>query len=148
MRNTMLRPVPVFVASLMICGSAIAASPGPDRSSLSYEENVLINTACASTRAKGDAAYYSCVSKQVAALQAHPAPDRSSLTPAQNKAIEERCQYLRRTGVAQYYDCVSQVMAAPTVAAEEGSTGEIGPNYTEVFTRGAVGDAAQKPQVT
>jgi S1-C subfamily serine protease len=145
---TMLRSTSVFLASLMICGSAFAASPGPDRSNLSYEENVLINTACASMRPRGDGAYYACVGKQMAALQAHPAPDRSSLTPAQNKTIEERCQYLRRTGVAQYYDCVSQVMAAPTAAAEEGSTGEIGPNYTEVFTHGAVGDTAQKPPVT
>ena len=143
----MLRPASVFVASLMICGSAMAAAPGPDRSSLSYEENVLINTACASVRARGDAAYYACVTKQVTALQAHPAPDRSGLTPAQNKAIEERCSYLRRTGVAQYYDCVSQAMAG-VPAADEGSTAEIVPNYTELFTHGTMGDTAQKPQAT
>ena len=144
----MLRPSTAFIASLMICGSAIAAAPGPDRSNLSYEENVLINTACASVRARGDATYYACVSKQVAALQAHPAPDRSGLTAAQNKTIEERCSYLRRTGVAQYYDCVSKAMAGSASAGEEGSPGEIVPNYAELFTHGNMADTAQKPQAT
>lgn len=144
----MLRPASIFVASVMICGSALAAAPGPDRSNLSYEENVLINTACASIRARGDSAYYACVSKQVAALQARPSPDRSALTPAQNKTIEERCQYLKRSGVAQYYDCVTEAMAGPAPAPEEGSGGEITPNYAEVFTRGSVGDKAENPQAT
>ncbi|HLJ20954.1 MAG TPA: serine protease [Stellaceae bacterium] len=144
----MLRTASILVASLMTVGSALAASPGPDRSSLSYEENVLINTACASVRARGDAVYYACVSKQVAALQSHPAPDRSTLTAAQNKSIEERCQYLKRSGVAQYYDCVTQAMAGPAPAAAEGSGGEITPNYTEVFTHGTVGDNTEKPQPT
>ena len=39
----------------------LGRSAGPDRSSLSYEENVLINTACASVRARGDVTYYDCV---------------------------------------------------------------------------------------
>ncbi len=144
----MLRPASVFVASLLICGSAMAASPGPDRSGLSYEENVLINTACASVRPRGDAAYYACVSKQVAALQAHPAPDRSGLTPQQNKAIEERCQYLRRAGVAQYYECVSQAMETPVQSAEEDPGNGLAPNYVEVFTHGTVGTDQQKPEAT
>jgi hypothetical protein len=110
---TMLRPTSILLVSLMITGTALAAAPGPDRSNLSYEENVLINTACASVRARGDAAYYGCVTKQVAAVQAHPAPDRSSLTFAQNKAIDDRCQYLRRVGVEQYYNCISQAMTGP-----------------------------------
>ena len=131
----MLRSASVFVASLMICGSALAAAPGPDRSSLSYEENVLINTACASVRARGDAAYYACVSKQVAALQAHPAPDRSGLTQLQNKAIDDRCQYLRRTGVAQYYECVSKAMAGSAPTDEDPGNG-LSTNYAEVFTHG------------
>ncbi len=144
----MLRYASVFVASLMICGSAFAVAPGPDRSNLSYEENVLINTACATVRARGDAAYYACVTKQVAALQAHPAPDRSGLTPAQNKAIEERCQYLRRSGVAQYYDCVSQAMAAPAPSTDEDPGNGLTPNYVEVFTHGTVGTDEQKPRAT
>lgn len=143
----MSRPALVFVASLMICGTALA-SPGPDRSALSYEENVLINTACASTRPRGDSAYYACVGKQVAALQTHPSPDRSGLTPTQNAAVEERCRYLKRSGVAQYYDCVSQAMAGPARPVEEGAPGEITPNYAEVFTHGTVGDPQEQPQAT
>ncbi|MGH7126280.1 MAG: hypothetical protein ACREFI_18030, partial [Stellaceae bacterium] len=145
---TMLRSASVLVASLMICGSAFAAAPGPDRSNLSYEENVLINTACASVRARGDGPYYGCVTKQVAALQAHPAPDRSGLTPAQNKAIEERCQYLKRSGVAQYYDCVTQAMAGPAPTTAEDPGNGLAPNYVEVFTHGTVGADEQKPQAT
>lgn len=144
----MLRPASVLVASVMICGSAIAASPGPDRSGLSYEENVLINTACGSARPKGDGAYYDCVGKQVAALQAHPSPDRSGLTAAQNKAIEDRCRYLRRTGVAAYYECVSQALAGPGPSVAEGPDNGLTLNYTEVFTRGTVTAAEAKVQPT
>jgi len=144
----MSRPALVFVATIMICGSAVAAAPGPDRSNLSYEENVLINTACASTRPKGDSVYYTCITKQVAALQTHPAPDRSGLTPAQNRSIEERCQYLRRSGIAQYYDCVSQAMAGPAPAVDDGPGKGLTPNYVEVFTHGTVGTDEQKPQAT
>ena len=143
----MSRPALVFVASLMICGSAMAA-PGPDRSKLSYDENVLINTACASTRSRGDGAYYDCVNKQVAALQAHPSPDRSGLTPAQNQAIEERCSYLRRTGVAAYNDCVAQALAGPATSVSEDVGSGLRPNYIEVFTHGTVGAPEEKPQVT
>jgi len=143
----MSRPALIFVASLMICGSAVAA-PGPDRSKLSYEENVLINTACAKTRVRGDAAYYDCVTKQVAALTAHPSPDRSGLTPAQNQAIEDRCQYLRRTGVAAYNDCVAQALAGPGPAVSEGPDNGLTPNYMGVFTRGTVSAAEEKPQAT
>jgi S1-C subfamily serine protease len=146
----MSRSALVLVASLLVCGSAMAASSGPDRSSLSYEENVLINTACASVRPKGDAPYNDCVSKQVAALQAHPSPDRSGLTPAQNRAIEERCSYLRRTGVAAYYDCISQAMVEPTTSASASEDTENGlkPNYIEVFTHGTVGSTEEKMQAT
>ncbi|HXP75793.1 MAG TPA: trypsin-like peptidase domain-containing protein [Stellaceae bacterium] len=144
----MSRPVLVFVASLAICGSALAASPGPDRSKLSYEENVLINTACASARPKGDGAYYDCVNKQVTALQAHPSPDRSGLTPAQNQAIEDRCRYLRRTGVAAYNDCVAQALAGPSPVASESPDNGLVPNYTEVFTHGNVGTAEKSGPAT
>jgi S1-C subfamily serine protease len=146
----MSRSALVLVASLLVCGSAMAAPSGPDRSNLSYEENVLINTACANARPKGDGAYYDCVGKQVAALQAHPSPDRSGLTPAQNRAIEERCSYLRRTGVAAYYDCISQAMAEPTTSASASEDTENGlkPNYIEVFTHGTVGSTEEKMQAT
>lgn len=119
----MLRSASIFLASLMICASAFAAPPGPDRSNLSYEENVLINTACAKMRPRGDAAYYGCVTKQVAELQSHPAPDRSGMTLEQNKTIDQRCQYLRRVDVAQYYECISQAMARPQELTGVPSTG-------------------------
>lgn len=144
----MSRPALVLVASLVICGSAFAASPGPDRSKLSYDENVLINTACASARPKGDSAYYDCINKQVTALQAHPSPDRSGLTPAQNQAIEDRCRYLRRTGVAAYNDCVAQVLAGPSPVAAEGPDNGLVPNYIEVFTHGTVGTTVKSEQAT
>ncbi len=144
----MSRSALVLVASLLVCGSAMAAPSGPDRSNLSYEENVLINTACASARPKGDGAYYDCVSKQVAALQAHPSPDRSGLTPAQNRAIEERCRYLRRTGVAAYYDCISEAIAGPTISVSEDAENGLKPNYIEVFTHGTVGSTEDKMQAT
>lgn len=143
----MSRPALVFLASLMICGSAMAA-PGPDRSKLSYDENVLINTACAGSRARGDGVYYDCVNKQVAALQAHPSPDRSGLTPAQNQSVEDRCRYLRRSGVAAYNDCVTAAMAAPSDAVAESPDNGMKPNYGEVFTHGTVGSAEEKPQPT
>jgi S1-C subfamily serine protease len=138
----MSRPALVFVASLMICGSAVAA-PGPDRSKLSYDENVLINTACASVRGRGDGAYNACIEKQVAALQAHPSPDRSALTPAQNQSIEERCKYLRRSGVAAYNDCVAQAIAGPAPSVAEDAGSGLRPNYIEVFTHGTVGTTEQ-----
>jgi len=144
----MSRSALVLVASLLVCGSAMAAPSGPDRSNLSYEENVLINTACANARPKGDGAYYDCVGKQVAALQAHPSPDRSGLTQAQNRAIEERCRYLRRTGVAAYYDCISQAIAEPTTSASDDAENGLKPNYIEVFTHGTVGSTEQKVQAT
>jgi S1-C subfamily serine protease len=143
----MSRPALVFVASLMICGSAVAA-PGPDRSKLSYDENVLINTACASVRARGDGPYYDCVNKQVAALQAHPSPDRSGLTPAQNLAIEDRCKYLRRSGVAAYNDCVAQALAGPAPSVAEDAGSGLRPNYIEVFTHGTVGNSEEQVQPT
>ncbi len=143
----MLRSASVFVASLVISGAALAAVSSPDRSSLSYEENVLINTACSKLRTRGDAAYYACVSKQMAALQAHPAPDRSGLTQLQNRAIEERCQYLKRAGVAPYYDCISKAMAGPALSGDEDPGNGLTPNYTQVFTNGTVGDT-QKAKVT
>ena len=142
----MSRSALVLVASLLVCGSAMAAPSGPDRSTLSYEENVLINTVCASARPKGDVAYYDCVSKQVAALQAHPSPDRSGLTQAQNRAIEERCRYLRRSGVAAYYDCISQSIAGPTTSTSEDAENGLKPNYIEVFTHGTVGSTEEKMQ--
>jgi len=144
----MSRSALVLVASLLVCGSAMAAPSGPDRSTLSYEENVLINTVCASARPKGDVAYYDCVSKQVAALQAHPSPDRSGLTQAQNRAIEERCRYLRRSGVAAYYDCISQAIAGPTTSTSEDAENGLKPNYIEVFTHGTVGSTEEKMQAT
>lgn len=144
----MSRPALVFVASLVICGSAMAAAPGPDRSSLSYDENVLINTACASVRARGDGPYYDCVNKQVAALQAHPSPDRSALTPAQNQAIEDRCKYLRRSGVAPYNDCVAAALAGPAAEVSESLDNGMKPNYVEVFTHGTGGNTEEQAQPT
>jgi len=112
----MSRTVLAFVASLLIGGSAMAASM-PDRSGLSYDENVIVNTVCFKARAKSDAAFNECVQKQITALQAHPTPDRSRLSAAQNHKVEDKCEFYRRVGIADYNDCVTAELAGSQKSA-------------------------------
>jgi S1-C subfamily serine protease len=112
-------PLPRTAAALAACllgASALAATP--DRSTLSFEDNVTINTACYATRAKGGDAFDRCVKTQLASLAAHPAPDRTTLGEGRAKAIEANCAYLRRVGIAQYNDCLSKGSAAEPAPAE------------------------------
>ena len=101
-----------IVGSLVLCSAAAwGETEAPtDRSTLSYDENVVINTACAKALKLGDEYYRSCVAQQIAALKAHPTPDRSEITPAKERAIQTRCNRLRHVGLGEYNDCVKEVI--------------------------------------
>ncbi|HXQ53250.1 MAG TPA: serine protease [Stellaceae bacterium] len=106
------------LAVLVLAAPAHAAAP--DRSSLSYEDNVSINTACYEARTKGEGAFQSCVQAQLIRLQTHPAPDRTGLSERRTREIESDCAYLRRIGIAEYNDCMANAIdAAPKPAASE-----------------------------
>ncbi len=86
----------------------------PSRSSISYEDNVTINTACFAAHAKGEGAFDDCVASQMTQLKTHPAPDRTQLSDAQSHAIARDCNYLRRIGIGEYNDCLTkEATAAP-----------------------------------
>ncbi|HUB95106.1 MAG TPA: trypsin-like peptidase domain-containing protein [Stellaceae bacterium] len=105
------------LATASLAASALAAEP--DRSSLSYEDNVSINTACHAAIAQGSDAFAACVTQQMAALKTHPAPDRTALGEAQARAIEDDCAYLRLQGVAPYNDCLTKAVATEPAAASD-----------------------------
>lgn len=131
----MSRTILILSTLLMIANPALAADE-PDRSNLSYAENVIINTACAGALRKSDGAFKDCIRRQMDALQAHPTPDRSGLSPARNRAIEQKCDYLKRSSIGDYNQCLTQAMAAPAPAqatADSVDEGEM-PNYAQVFT--------------
>src|SRR5215831_470141 len=99
----------LLVAAAMAAGLAQAqAAPTLDRSTLSIDENVMINTICGAARSQGGGAYDSCVGQQLAALAAHPSPDRSGLSATQNKAVEISCDQFRRVGIGEFNECLSR----------------------------------------
>jgi hypothetical protein len=100
-----------IVGATVLCGTAFAA-PSLDRSSLSVDENVMINTICGAARAQGASAYDTCVAQQLQALKTHPSPDRSALSAARSKAIASACDYVRRVGIGEYNSCLTKVMAS------------------------------------
>lgn len=128
------RVAALLVATQILLHAASAAEP-PDRTALSYDENVSINTACFAASQRGTAAYDSCVRAQLAALQAHPSPDRSGLSAALNKEIDRQCGFQRRFGIGEYNECVKKVMAAPGVTAEAPEN-QFAPNISKVFAEG------------
>jgi S1-C subfamily serine protease len=112
-----------------------AASQPPDRTALSYDENVIINTACFAAAQQGTGAYDGCVRAQLAALEAHPSPDRSGLSAGLNQKIERSCDYQRRVGIAEYNDCVKKAMATPSATAAAAEY-QFGPDFAKVFATG------------
>jgi len=96
--------------ALVLAGPAFAGEP--DRSALSYEDNVTVNTACYAAGKHGTSDFDRCVATQIAALKAHPAPDRTMVSAAQARAIERDCIWARRIGVAAYNDCLGKGVAA------------------------------------
>jgi hypothetical protein len=134
----------VFRAAAMIAVSiwlpvAARAAALPERSTLSYDENVTINTACFDASQRSRSAYQSCVEDQLTALQSHPSPDRSGLSAARNRQIEEKCGYLRHIGIGEYNECLKRAMATP---APRRATIEdpLSPTIAKVFAIG--GDRA------
>jgi S1-C subfamily serine protease len=116
---------PRIAAALAACllgAPALAALP--DRSALSFEDNVTINTACFTAHAKGESAFAACVKTQLGAVAAHPAPDRTALAGSRVQTIEANCAYLRRVGLAEYNDCLSKGAAAtpPPADGDENDT--------------------------
>ena len=113
----------VAVGVFFALTTIVSASEAPlDRSALSYDENVIINTVCASADHKGKSAYNDCVRAQLESLQKHPSPDRSGLSPEKNRAIEHLCNDFRNSGFVEYNDCLNRAMTATDVpqAPEEG----------------------------
>ena len=113
-----------------------AACAAPDRSVLSYDENVVINTACGSIAKNNNATFQSCVLQQMEALRTHPTPDRSGLSAERARVVETYCGYLRRQGIGLYNDCVTKMISTPaaptaTEPAEATSTSSV-PSTPEV----------------
>lgn len=100
-----------FAMTALIGTGALAAATD-NRASLSYEDNVTINTACFTATKKGGDAFRSCVEQQIAALKTHPGPDRAAVPAPQLAAAERDCRYLRLSGVAPYNDCLRQDLAS------------------------------------
>jgi len=133
--------VAVMIAAAIWLPVAARAAALPDRSSLSYDENVTINTACFDASQSSRSAYERCVDRQLAALQAHPSPDRSGLSAARNHQIEEMCGYQRRIGIGEYNECLKRAMAEP--APRQSSLEDpLSPTIAKVF---AVGRDQPKP---
>jgi len=135
----------VIAVSFWLQGETRAAAPLPDRATLSYDENVTINTVCFGPSQEGRSAYERCVETQITALQKHPSPDRSGLGAARNKQIEEICDYQRRVGIGEYNDCLRKAIAepAPKAAAIDDP---LGPTIAKVFAVGP--DRSRQPKAT
>jgi S1-C subfamily serine protease len=104
------------LAAVSLAAPSLAGEP--NRSSLSYEDNVTINAACFAAHAKGASAFDDCVAAQMSQLKAHPAPDRTQLSEAQSRDIERDCNYLRRVGIGSYNDCLAKEATAAAPAPE------------------------------
>ena len=130
-----MRKILGVFAALTLCGSAWAA---PDRSALSYDENVVINTVCGTLAKQNNATFQSCVQQQMEALRTHPSPDRSGLTAERTRVIETYCGYLRRQDIGQYNGCVSKMIGTPAAQSQpaaapmEGTSTSAAPAADEV----------------
>jgi V8-like Glu-specific endopeptidase len=105
---------------------ACAADAPDNRSALSYEDNVTINTACFATRSQGDGAYERCAHAQADAVAAHPAPDRSGIKGSLAQQVERDCRYLRLQGIAAYNDCLTKGVNKIVAEAKPPAEGETG----------------------
>jgi S1-C subfamily serine protease len=115
---------------------AAAAPSTPDavdRSTLSYEENVVINTVCARAQHLGGDSYQVCVAQQLAALKDHPTPDRSGLQQSKAIAVERRCNYYRHIALGQYNDCIKRAIEGKEIdeaeKAKANPADELAPNF-------------------
>ena len=123
----------LLVAAAIVAGLAQAqAAPTLDRSTLSIDENVMINTICGAARSQGGGAYDSCVGQPLAALAAHPSPDRSGLSATQNKAVGMSCDQFRRVGIGEFNECLSRAMAKTSKVSDKPDD-DLEPHITQVF---------------
>ena len=107
------------IALLLALPSAAWAADAVDRSALSYDENAIINMACAKSSAQGPGAFNSCVAQQIVALHDHPTPDETVLSSSRKRAIVEVCGYLRLHGIGAYNDCVRQALTRSSTSKNE-----------------------------
>jgi hypothetical protein len=107
-------------AALVLGGAAAWAAP--DRSALSYDENVVINTTCGAMAKQNNATFQSCVLQQMEALRTHPSPDRTGLSTERTRVIETYCSYLRRKDIGQYNDCVTKMIGTPAAQSQPAAT--------------------------
>jgi hypothetical protein len=107
----MLRQLIAIAALSALSRGAFAGEAPLDRSALSYDENVIINTVCAAADHKSKSAYDDCVRTQLDALMKHPSPDRSALSAQANLAIEHQCSDFRNSGFAEYNGCLTRAMS-------------------------------------
>ncbi len=136
-----------IVGSLVLCSAAAwGETEAPtDRSALSYDENVVINTVCAKAQKQGDDSYRFCVAQQLAALKDHPTPDRADLTPAKARVIEAKCGRFRHIGLGEYNNCVKQVIDGKEPDTQKASSDdELAPSFAK-FLRD---DSADRLQAT
>ena len=133
-------PLAAMLATAPLFLHAAAAADRPDRSALSYDENVIINTVCFTASQQGASAYDRCVQMQIDALHAHPSPDRTGVSTAFDREIERLCGYERRVGIGEYNDCVKKVIATPAATADakdkENQIGAPPPDIIKVFANG------------
>jgi S1-C subfamily serine protease len=134
MARLTIRSAAIPAATLFLLQAA-AASAAIERSTLSYDENVIINTVCFAASQEGASAYDRCVRGQLDALEAHPTPDRSSISTAFNRAIERQCTYQRRTSIADYNECIKKALATPAASADE-TENQLAPDIIKVFASG------------
>jgi hypothetical protein len=81
---------------------------------VSSDDRAMIESACRKQRAmRGPAAYYGCISQQLAALASNPdRPSFAGVASDRRATIESACQPERMyRGPAAYYGCVSQQLA-------------------------------------
>jgi hypothetical protein len=107
-------------AALVLSGAAAWAAP--DRAALSYDENVVINTACGAMAKQNNATFQSCVLQQMDALRTHPSPDRSGLSAERTRVIDTYCGYLRRKDIGQYNECVTKMIGTPAAQSQPAAT--------------------------
>jgi S1-C subfamily serine protease len=138
------------VALGLLLAAPVAAAPTPlDRSTLSLDENVAINTICGAVRKDGASAYDACVQRQLASLQAHPSPDRSGLPARRNAAIEKACDHLRRVDIGEFNACLTKAMAeAPAPSTASAEEEELTPHIAKIFTAAEGKAEAAKPTET
>jgi hypothetical protein len=119
--------------ALLLSAATALADPPPDRSALSVDENVTINTACYAAHINGDRAFSRCVADQMAQLKAHPTPDRARVAKQRIRDAERDCTYLKRVGIGEYNDCLRQAYTAPAAVAEPASTDDLTRDYAKLF---------------